>query len=491
MARSLAIVLLAFTLVLAACRRGEEPPAATPTPFAVTPAIPRITTAAPIPITLENLAANPDFFVGATLQLSGGFRRLPRQVCAGETFHSPATWGLEADGYLASAAGMDEQLRALLTEGQAITVEGQWLKFSGLVGCGSAAQVQDIWYLSVDRVLEPNPLVGLPAQSGPEAPPATAVAEAPPGPTETTVLPTAVPFTPTTAPPTSAPAFPTTVATPAVITATATISETATLGATPLSTSTLTGSVSPTPATTATAGGPTATAGTAAATSTLAATPNGNVVDQGLADFEDLRIASLPEGVTHRWNLDLSANDAITLTVAPASTANIILSVLAPDGTALVSAQNQAPLGEVETIRNLQITNPGQYRLLVTTSPSASTDYALMVMDSDSYSFDLRGTLRTSTPRSDSLPANQDHFWFFLAESGQSLSFTVTPQDSGDPYVELYDPAGSRILTIDNAEGGDAESLDGYTLLSSGMFGIRVAEFDFQPMSYQIVLSNP
>lgn len=495
MTKTLRVFLVAVALLLAACQ-GAEPLAATPTPFSVTPAVARITTAAPIPITLANLAANPDFFVGATLQLQGSFRRLPRQVCAGETWRSPATWGLEADGYLASAAGMDEQLRALLTEGQNITVEGQWLKFNGRVGCGVDAQEQEIWYLSVERVLEPNPLVSAPAQREPGTLPATAVAQVEPSPAAQETLPTAVPFTPTLPPTANAATLSGATVSPAPITATVPITVTSTPTATLFSagttpdtalTETPTATGSPTSVTPGTG---TPSAGTATST-TVAPPANGTEVDQGTADFEDLLIAALPEGVTHSWNLDLAANSAITVSVAPAATANIVLSVLDPGGAALVSTQNQAPIGEAETITNLQITNPGIYRVLVTTSPAAATDYALMVMDSSSYSFDLRGTLRTNTVRSDSLAANHDHFWFFTAESGQSLSFTVTPQGPEDPYVELYDPGGARILTIDNTSGGDAEALEDYTLLASGMYGIRVAEFDFQPMSYQIVLSRP
>lgn len=497
MPKSRALSLLLLSILLVACAPRERPE--TPTPFSVTPLVARITTAAPIPIGLANLAANPDFFVGATLQLSGAFRRLPRQVCAGETFRSPATWGLEADGYLASAAGMDRQLRALLAEGQSLTVEGRWLRFSGPVGCGPQAEEQDIWYLSVDRVLEPHPLVQLGSATVAAAPTAaqpTAVAALVPSATvETPIVesPTAAPV-PETATLGPEPAQTLTAAT-TTISATVTISGTAVVTQTPALIPTATAGATPDPA-----ASPTATLSPGATRSPLASTAtatvsgtavSGGATERGSLDFEDLVIDTLPQGSSHSWTLDLAANSAITLTVAPATAANITLSVLAPDGSTLVNAQNQAPAGEVETIRDLQITNPGSYRLLVGTTPAAATDYALMAMDSDSYSFDLRGTLRTNNLRSDTLAADHDHFWFFSATNGDALSFTVTPQDSGDPYVELYDPGGARILTIDNTGEGDAESLTDYTLLASGMYGIRVAEFDFRVMSYQIILSSP
>jgi len=111
-----------------------------------------------------------------------------------------------------------------------------------------------------------------------------------------------------------------------------------------------------------------------------------------------------------------------------------------------------------------------------------------MFMDADSYSFIFRGRLTPNAPQNGNVEADTDHFWFFNASSGDSVSFTITPNDSGDPYVELYDPSGSRILTIDDTGSGEVESLNNYTLLDSGMYGIRVAEFDFQRMSYTVEL---
>ena len=487
-------------LLLVSCGRDRAERDLTPTAFPPTAVAARITSAAPIPIGLSHLAANPDFFVGATLQLSGAFRRLPRQICAAETFRSPATWGLEADGYLASAAGMDEQLRALLNEGQPITVEGRWLKFNGPVGCGRGAEEQEIWYLSVDRVLEPNPLVRLPVESAPAAVQPTTIAEVPLSPTAELAAPPTVAVTEAIVPTATLELLPTSPAIDAgtTITATAVISGTPTIGATPLATQ---GSpaASGTPEVDATTSAtPTVSAQSSATpaagtpTATVPSTPSGGgAIDQGSIDFEDLVMATLDAGTTHSWSLDLAANSAITLTVAPASTANIVLSVLGPDGVALVNAQNQASIGEVETITNFQIDDPGIYRLEIATSPTATTDYALMAMDNDSYSFDFRGTLLTNTPRNDALAPNHDHFWFFTGANGQSLTFSVAPQDSGDPYIELYDPQGARILTVDNTGEGDAETLESYTLLDSGMYGIRVAEFDFRAMSYQIALSSP
>jgi len=394
---------------------------------------------------------------------------------------------------------MDEQLRALLDEGQPILVEGRWIKFDGPVGCGMEATEEEVWYLSVDRVLEPNPLVRMAGDEGQTAVQPTAIAELIPSPTPEMSTPTS-----TIPPVDSAPTAPLDTVLPspsstvgAVITATSPVSATGTIGPTPslvataVSGGTATLPAGVTPSITVTAGASSTPAG-ATASATADATPgNSGIVDKGSLDFEDLVIASLVEGSAHNWSLDLSANSAITLTVAPASAANVTLTLVAPDGTIIVNGQDQAPAGEVETVTNQQIVNPGIYRMQIRTSEGTATEYAVMAMTNDSYGFVFRGTLRTNTPRSDTLRPDQDHFWFFSAEQGDSLSFSVTPQSASDPYIELYDPGGARILTIDNTGDGDTETLESYSLLESGMYGIRVAEFDFRTMPYQITLTSP
>src|SRR5690606_12333742 len=90
-----------------------------------------------------------------------------------------------------------------------ITVDGRWLQWTGPVGCGKTAGVEEIWYLAVQNVVEPHPLVRatpgtVTAVAGaPTAlPGATAPATALPSPTGVTPLsPASATPTPTLAAP--------------------------------------------------------------------------------------------------------------------------------------------------------------------------------------------------------------------------------------------------------------------------------------------------
>jgi hypothetical protein len=211
-------------------------------------------------------------------------------------------------------------------------------------------------------------------------------------------------------------------------------------------------------------------------------------VNKGELNPEDLVISNLGAGTTDRWTLDLAAGAPITITVAPATSSNVILSLFDSNNVALVNEQNAGAVGAPETMTNINISNPGIYTVQIRTLEGSQTDYAVMFMDDESYSFIFKGRLVENAPQSAIVEADTDHFWFFSADSSESVSFTVTPNDAGDPYIELYDPKGSRILVLDDTGEGEVESLTNYTLLDSGMYGIRVAEFDFQPMSYTVKL---
>ena len=222
----------------------------------------------------------------------------------------------------------------------------------------------------------------------------------------------------------------------------------------------------------------------------MAAPNNQSLYNKGQLGYEDLVISNLQSGAIDNWTINVDRADFITITVAPAASANILLTVFDETGHAVVDRHDQAFAGEVETITNLSVSEPGTYRIQIAAAPAEPTDYALMVMDSASYHFYFRGTLYPGAPRSDSLLIENDHFWFFSAADGETISLQVTPDDLGDAYVELYGPDGSRLLTLDEADVGEAERLDNHNILATGMYAVRIGEFNFGPMSYQIVVNK-
>ncbi len=170
---------LVILLLLTACRQVESNSPITPTPFQETLPRHRISSTEPIAISLAHLAANPEFFEGSTLQLAGEYQKLPILSCKRDPHPGPASWGIVGDGLLANASGQDAQLRSLLAKNQWIVAEGRWLHYVGPVGCGKSAPVQEVWYLSVNRILEPHPLARAGKEFLPENGAPTPISEMP------------------------------------------------------------------------------------------------------------------------------------------------------------------------------------------------------------------------------------------------------------------------------------------------------------------------
>lgn len=508
------IVLLLLMVALVACNLGQT---ADPTPFPTTNlnASPTADNQV-LSITLADLAANPEAYEGAQLQLTGEYRRRPLLVCESNPHPSPATWGIVADEVMAEASGLD-QLRALIPENLTITVEGRWQHWRGPVGCGKRALVYDVWYLEVSRIVSPSPITNatitpstlgsttIIAQLVPtaiviEATPTSTTADEPPvivtPPPET--LPEA-----TTPPPEEGDGFPT-IPVPTIPTVPPTGTspspsptmdngdegdEPTAEGDTPTPDS-QTGTGTP-PAGTpgdATPTSETPGATPAAGTPTLTPTP-GTIIEQGEIEDQELVGAQLGANAIHSWSFSLTGADVLTASVV-ALNADLIISVIDPAGATLAE-QNSAPtnpVGQIEVIQNLTLPAAGTYKLWVRTANGAPTYYALMLLYEDSYSFTFRGLLSYGSTETASLPAESDHFWHFSGTAGDNVRIRVTPNGNIDLFLELYNPVGDLISGfVDETGGAQPEELL-MTLPDTGVYSIRLGELNYGPGNYGISL---
>lgn len=193
-------------------------------------------------IGFAELNADPAAYLGLRLQVTGDYTPLENPECLDYT--GPIIrWSLVAEELQLNAIGFEPLLR-LLEPGTPMTVTGFWQAYHGPLGCGKEPDDGTVWFLAVDRIVEPNPIRGAPG------PLLTVI----PGPSQPTLAPEA----------TAGTVAPTIEVTPTLtdsITMTATISPT------------LPGGLTPTPDATLPAVTPLVTAGTPAATPGLGATP--------------------------------------------------------------------------------------------------------------------------------------------------------------------------------------------------------------------------
>lgn len=483
----IAIILLS---VSAACT-GRA--AVAPTPFPTPGPSPTPGGTGPIVLTVTELMSAPGLYRDSVIQVTGLLRKQPLIVCETKPNLSPAGWGLAEEGVLAPAGGFDQQIRSLLPDNLAITVEGRWRQWTGLVGCGKGAAQQEVWFLETSRILSPSPLtqVTLTPSSGVEI---VAITETPADvllPTEAVAeFPTPT-FEETPADPFStvepiAPASPTfdpiaplpTGTLPVTPLLSPTIGSTLAAGSTP---------GTPVPGLTMTSQ---PTVAGASPTPTQPTT-SGNVVDKGdflKESFGDFAISSLAGGTIDSWVIDLFEDESLNIYAVAPSPADIILSVL-KDGQPIVNRQNSAPVGSPEVISNAPIRGEGVYEIQVLTVNSMSTDYVLVLSTDPESSVSLPGLILSGTPRSAvQMPAFGYHYWVFAANEGDQISITITPLANEDPIIYLYDSTGEEIGYADGGFEGEADTIE-TTAETSGLHVISIEEAYSDPMRYDLVMT--
>ncbi len=145
----------------------------------------------PVLVGFAELNADPAALLGQRIQVSGVYTPIEPPECVNYTGPS-VRWSLVAEELQLNAIGFETLLR-LVDEGLEMTVTGIWSAYRGPVGCGKEPPDGTVWYLLVDRIVEPNPLLGtvapaltvIPGDPLPTPPPFTTPEPSLPTPEET------------------------------------------------------------------------------------------------------------------------------------------------------------------------------------------------------------------------------------------------------------------------------------------------------------------
>lgn len=93
---------------------------------------------------------------------------------------------------------------------------------------------------------------------------------------------------------------------------------------------------------------------------------------------------------------------------------------------------------------------------------------------SDQHDTRLTETLTPGQPREAEIVSDFDaHNWLVAASGGQRMTITVEAIGETDPVIDLLDPAGMLLTSVDSGGRGDPESIT-YTLPSTGTYTIRI-----------------
>lgn len=487
--RRIVFLPILIVLLMAGCGgRG----AIAPTPFPTAGPTATAAISGPIQLSITELLAAPGLYLDTVVQLTGRLQKNPLIVCNSNYYASPASWGLIEEGLMVAAGGFDDQVRSLLPGDLTMTVEGRWRRWEGTVGCGKQAQQQEVWYLSVERILSPSPLTQITLTPSSDVGIAAITAEAtlPPSEgefgevvTETATL--EMVETPveleSTEPPEANPGAPppplegSSEITPTIPTAQTPITTPTTIpGTTPIASQTVPATIPPE------TGTPEATRGP------------GDLVNRGDiydAIGDNFTISSLEAGAIDSWQVEISEGEKLFFQAIAPPPADIILSVYKGD-QAVINNQNNAPAGAPEVLNAPPLPGPGIYTIRVTANGGVAAEYGLTIYDDPEYPVVIGGIITPGSPKIGvQLPPKTIQFWFFTAKEGDTVAIRLKPIGDVDASSDLYGPGGAYISTIDNNYEGEEEYKE-VILTEIGLHAIRVFEYYItDPMKYDLDIS--
>jgi hypothetical protein len=234
---------------------------------------------------------------------------------------------------------------------------------------------------------------------------------------------------------------------------------------------------------------------------TPTSTPEGTVTltpipgDLVILDQMELPVSSIETGhllanEIHRWPHVITATKRLTVNLASELSLDLALRIQDAEGN-VIAEQNKALAGEPEIIREVLLPEAGIYDILVSAPSAESGHYAILISHSDSYPFVFQGTLDFGESAAGTMPEENDHFWFFSGAAGQVVTIIVTPNDGSDIFLNLFGTDGVSLIRFhDEMAGGEAEQISSYTLPETGLYSLRIGEYNFGPSSYEVFISE-
>lgn len=513
-------LVLSFVLLLLMGCQGSE--TLTPTPFP--PTVDNVTlrvggsSITPVPAVLADMMANPEFYEGAHVLITGQYFRKPLQVCGVDPHPSPAGWEMVAGDTRVGAGGFNAQLRQLLPDGITMTVIGRLTQWQGPVGCGKQAVPVEMWYLDVVKLVDPAQLarVTLTPSGGSDLISDDGIGDdlfTPIAEGEGEEAPPEDDF-----PPTSPPVAPPTNTLPATL---AVPIETLGAGFTPVpddavvvSNPTRSTGVAGTPTAVSTAspsgtavstGSPQATlAGTRTVTNTpppgasLTPTPRADnttpiptsdtgsgVTSMGELEEAEYEMVDIDTDALHEWTIPLDAGDEVVISVIGEPTMDMGIKILDENSTELVS-QDANSAGEMKSI-TFDAPSLGDYKVQIFERNGDSGGYLLAVGSQDFLVLYPQGMLTYGEGDNATITWDELHYWFFRGTEDDMIDLAISCNIDSDLAIILYDPQGDDLA--EQFFQGDMQDI---LLLETGWYVLEIEFWDQNDdnCSYNLVVTN-
>ena len=213
-------------------------------------------------------------------------------------------------------------------------------------------------------------------------------------------------------------------------------------------------------------------------------------IEQGELVVGETFIVTLAESEKHAWTLySTGVSQRVSVALTPGEGMDVVLSIIAPDGTMLVDELDEAVDGEPEVAQCVTLEQEGQYIVVVDEFwDMTAGEYSLEASDcgdgsgyipDDDYVVTEMGEIAYGeSQRGELLEGQYIHAWLLSGGTGDVVTIVVEPLTTdADLQLGLMDPDGEFLFDLDDGGSGEAEQIESYELPATGIYTIFVAEY--------------
>lgn len=199
----------------------------------------------------------------------------------------------------------------------------------------------------------------------------------------------------------------------------------------------------------------------------------------------------LDKSVNNVWSFESGGPGYGTLTLTPTDrNVDLSMTIIDPAGQTIATVDS-GYAENTEIVVDLFLGESGTYLVKIGERFGNEGRYTLELALSDTPLFNGEGRIELRQGIQIELKENTRHTWVFEGTAGHLVSVVLDPgEELFDAILELYDPAGERVVALDEGFSGDAEVIAGFELPVTGEYAISVQSFAGKGGTYTLSLDE-
>lgn len=219
--------------------------------------------------------------------------------------------------------------------------------------------------------------------------------------------------------------------------------------------------------------------------------PDMPAANQGRLESGNTVNGRLTAGMLDVWSFTAQAGQYATISVTPRDDSlDLTFFLVNPAGQTVVTVDS-GYAGDTETRTDLILEEEGTYSIGIQEFFGAAGPYRISLVLADEPQFGTGGPIAVGQVIMGDLPPGQEQVWTFSGNAGEVVSIVLEPEaDDFDALLELRDPAGMVMVSLDEGFAGDAEIISGVSLPIIGEYAIHVSGFGGDGGPYALSLAE-